>query len=95
MLASVIAWRLDKQTDQHLMKNLLKVAALSLLLVGTAKAQEVTKKEAVKTTKIAQKNAKQLQKQANQTGSSTDQKDADKTMDAAKRAKKQAKKNTD
>lgn len=57
-------------------------------------AQEVTKKEAVKTTKMAQKKAKQLQKDAKQMGSSSDQKEADKTLDAAKRAERQARKNT-
>jgi hypothetical protein len=76
------------------MKQLLQAAALGLLIMGTALAQGVTKQEAVKTTKIAQKNARRLQKEAKQTGSPSAQKQADKTLDAAKRAEKQAKKNT-
>lgn len=84
----------SQYTNEHLMKKLLQTAAFCLLVVGTVCAQEVTKKEAIKTTKIAQKNAKQLQKEAKQTGSTSDKKDADKTLDAAKRAEKQAKKNT-
>ena len=76
------------------MKNAHKAVALALLLAGTVSAQDVTKKEAVKTTKIAQQNAKQLQKDAKTSGSKSDQKDAAKTLDAAKRAEKQAKKNS-
>lgn len=76
------------------MKTVRQVTALALLLIGTASAQGVTKQEAVKTTKMAQTKAKQLQKEASQTGSPSAQKDADKTLNAAKRAEKQAKKNT-
>ena len=76
------------------MKNSLFAAAFALLIAGAASAQDVTKKEAVKTTKMAQDNAKQLQTEAKKSGSKTEKKDADKTMDAAKRAEKQAKKNT-
>lgn len=76
------------------MKNALYSLALALLVAGSAAAQEVTKKEAVKTTKIAQSKAKDLQTEAKKSGSKTEKKDADKTMDAAKRAEKQAKKNT-
>lgn len=76
------------------MKTLCQAIALVLLVVGAASAQEVTKQEAVKTTKIAQQKAKHLQQEAKQTGSQSAKKDADKTLDAAKRAEKQAKKNT-
>ena len=75
------------------MKNAFYVVAFALLVAGTAIAQEVPKKEAVKTTKIAQANAKQLQKDAKKSGSKIEQRDANKTMDAAKRAEKQAKRN--
>jgi len=75
------------------MKNVIYAVAFALLVAGTATAQEAPKKEQVKTTKIAQKNAKQLQKMAKKSGSKTRQRDADKTMDAAKRAEKQARKN--
>lgn len=75
------------------MKNAFYAVTIALLVAGTAVAQEVPKKEQVKTTKIAQENAKQLQKMAKKSGSKTQQRDADKTMDAAKRAEKQAKKN--
>ena len=75
------------------MKTLLSAVAISLFFVGTACAQEVTKQDAVKTTKIAQHKAKQRQKEANQTGSQAAKQDADKTLDVAKRAEKQAKKN--
>lgn len=77
------------------MKIALYAVAVTLLVVGTAVAQEVPKKEAVKTMKIAQENAGQLQKVAKKSGSKTQQRDADKTMDAAKRAEKQTKKNLD
>ena len=76
------------------MKNVIYVLAIALLVAGETTAQEVPKKEAVKTTKIAQKNARQLQKLAQKSGSKTQQRDADKTMDAAKRAEKQAMKNS-
>lgn len=75
------------------MKNALYAVAFALLLTATATAQDVPKKDAVRTTKIAQDNAKQLQKEAKKSGSKTQQRDADKTMDAAKRAEKQVKKN--
>lgn len=75
------------------MKNRQYAMLLMLLVAGSVSAQEVTKKEGVKTTKIAQKNAKQLQKEAKKSGSKTEERDANKTMDAAKRAEKQAKKN--
>lgn len=75
------------------MKNALTAAVLTLFLTGAVSAQSITKKEAIKTTKIAQANAKQLQKEAEKSGSKTDKKDADKTLNAAKRAEKQAKKN--
>lgn len=75
------------------MKTLITAAAMVLLLSGTAPAQDVPKKDAVKTTKIAQENAKQLQKSAKKSGSKVEQQDADKTLNAAKRAEKQAKKN--
>lgn len=77
------------------MKNAFYAVTFALLVAGTATAQEVPKKEAVKTTKIAQSNAKQLQKDAKKSGSKTEQRDADKTMNAAKRAEKQTKKNLD
>ncbi len=76
------------------MKNALYAGALALLMAATATAQEVTKKEGVKTTKIAQDKAAKLQNEAKKSGSKTEQRAADKTMDAAKRAEKQAKKNT-
>lgn len=75
------------------MKNALYAAVVTLLMAGTVSAQEGAKKEQVKTTKIAQKNAKELQKDAKKSGSKTEQRDAAKTMDAAKRAEKQVKKN--
>lgn len=68
--------------------------ALMLLISGAVVAQDATQKAAIKTTKMAQQNAKQLQKQAKQSGDKTQKADADKTLDAAKRAEKQAKKNT-
>lgn len=76
------------------MKMIVQAAVLTLLVIGTAGAQGVAKQEAIKTTKMAQKNARLLQKEAKQTGSLSAQKDADKTLDAAKRAEKQAKKNS-
>lgn len=75
------------------MRTLLSILALSLLLGSTTWAQAVTKREAVKTTKIAKKKAKQLQKDADSTGNQPARQEADKTLDAAKRAQKQAKKN--
>jgi Sec-independent protein translocase protein TatA len=74
------------------MKKGMSIAIVALLLAGAASAQDATRKEGVKTTKIAQENAKQLQKEAKKSGSKSEQQAADKTMNAAKRAEKQAKK---
>lgn len=76
------------------MKKQLGTALLALVVGAlSAQAQGVTQKEAVKTTKIAQKNAKQMQVSAQKSGSQSQKAMADKTADAAKRAEKQAKKN--
>lgn len=75
------------------MKKLVSAVAFVLLLVSVGSAQDVKQKDAVKTTKVAQKNARQMQKDAEKSGSSSQKAMADKTMDAAKRAEKQAKKN--
>lgn len=74
------------------MKKIMYTVAVVLLASGAMMAQDDTKKEGVKTTKIAQENAKQLQKDAKKSGSKSEQQAADKTMNAAKRAEKQAKK---
>lgn len=76
------------------MKQTLYTVAFALLFLGTAPAQDVTKKEAVKTTKMAKENAKELKKEAKKAGNEAEAEGADASKKAAKEAKKQAKKNT-
>ncbi len=76
------------------MKQLMCAVALTLLVASGVAAQDVTRKEAVKTTKIAKDKAKDMKQDAKATGNKAKEEGADQSLKAAKEAKKQAKKNT-
>ncbi|GAB3548963.1 hypothetical protein [Spirosoma fluminis] len=75
------------------MKYLMYVAACTLLLASDALAQDVTRKEAVKTTKIVEEKAKGMKQDARATGNKVKEEEAEQSSKAAKEAKEQAKRN--
>lgn len=75
------------------MKTGISLVLTTLLAIGTALAQDVPQKEAVKTTKIAKSTAKELKKDAKKAGDEEQVDVANQTKKAAKGAKRQAKKN--